>query len=57
MKTEIIKYSTCFKVRVLIENKKGHRSWCSTTGRSIRTAKVALKSRLKSEFYSEYSVV
>ena len=57
MKTDITKYSTCFKVRVLITNIKGHRSWCSATGRSIRTAKVALKNRLKSEFYSQYSVV
>lgn len=57
MKTEIIKYSTCFRVRVLIQNKNGHRSWCSITGRSIRTAKVALKNRLKSEFYSQYSII
>ena len=57
MKTEIIKYSTCVKVRVLLQNKNGTRSWCSANGRSIRTAKIALKQRLKSDHYSQYFCV
>lgn len=57
MKTEITKYSTCVKVRVLLQNKNGTRSWCSANGRSIRTAKIALKQRLKSDHYSQYFCV
>ncbi len=58
MKAEITKYSTCVRVRVRIKHDtRNLGAWCSITGRSIRTAKVALKQRLKSEFYSQYSCV
>ncbi len=57
MKAEITKYARCVRARTRIKHNT-RKLWCWATvdGRSIRTAKMALKEHIQ-QYYPDYSCV